>query len=68
MGERYLEKAQETGRLIVPSKLGAIPEEAYDLDLSELSLAGKAHRTVFLPHGMGGSRAEPKRGILTPYS
>jgi hypothetical protein len=40
MGEPYLEKAQRTGRLIVPSKLGAIPEEAYEMDLSELSLAG----------------------------
>ena len=60
MGERYLEKAQDTGRLIVPSKLGAIPEEAYDLDLSELSLAGKAHRTVFLPHGMEGAGRNQK--------
>ena len=40
MGEPYLEKAQRTGRLIVPSKLGEIPEEAYDMELSELSLAG----------------------------
>ena len=38
--EPYLEKAERTGRLIVPSKLGMVPEEAYSLQLSELSLAG----------------------------
>ena len=40
--EPYLEKAQRTGRLIVPSKLGNIPEEAYEMPLSELSLAGNS--------------------------
>eukprot|EP01043_Picozoa_sp_COSAG02_P027241 COSAG02_NODE_1598_length_11761_cov_15.902418_8_plen_91_part_00 len=53
MAEPYLEKATKTGRLIVPSKLGAIPEEAYDMNLNELSLAGKAHRTVFLSRRNG---------------
>jgi hypothetical protein len=38
--EPYLEKAVRTGRLIVPSKLGVVPEEAYDMQLCELSLAG----------------------------
>ena len=40
MSEPYLEKAERTGRLIVPSKLGAVPDEAYTMELSELSLAG----------------------------
>ena len=38
--EGYLEKAQRTGKLIVPSKLGMVPEEAYSMPLQELSLAG----------------------------
>eukprot|EP01043_Picozoa_sp_COSAG02_P021480 COSAG02_NODE_1092_length_14622_cov_95.061971_2_plen_76_part_00 len=69
MGEPYLEKAQRTGRLIVPSKLGAIPEEAYEMDLSELSLAGAcplrlltlvlhAHACRAPPCGMGAGSSE----------
>jgi len=44
--EPYLEKAVRTGRLIVPSKLGAIPEEAYGMQLSELSLAGNMLKSL----------------------
>ena len=54
MGEPYLEKAERTGRLIVPSKLGAVPDEAYDMELHELSLAGAralSLRTKITPPG-----------------
>lgn len=37
----FLEKARETGKLIVPSKLGEIPEEAYTMELTKLSLSGE---------------------------
>ena len=44
--EGYLEKAQRTGKLIIPSKLGEIPEEAYTIPLTELSLAGNMLKTL----------------------
>eukprot|EP01047_Picozoa_sp_COSAG01_P078927 COSAG01_NODE_14773_length_1412_cov_1.445545_1_plen_94_part_00 len=44
--EPYLEKAVRTGRLIVPSKLGVVPEEAYGMQLSELSLAGNMLKSL----------------------
>ena len=62
MGEPYLEKAQRTGRLIVPSKLGAIPEEAYDMDLSELSLAGALRPHARRPSGCNAQNGMEQRG------
>eukprot|EP01052_Picozoa_sp_SAG31_P029098 SAG31_NODE_2866_length_4979_cov_3.027869_6_plen_87_part_00 len=44
--EPYLEKAQRTGRLIVPSKLGCIPDETYSMKLHEISLAGNMLKTL----------------------
>ena len=61
--EPYLEKAERTGRLIVPSKLGCIPDEAYTMKLHEISLAGNMLKTLdprlakvrlVLPSGGGG--------------
>jgi hypothetical protein len=70
MGEPYLEKAERTGRLIVPSKLGAVPDEAYDMELHELSLAGA--RALSLPvenkdHATGApSPFPPPRCVIQP--
>ena len=44
--EGYLEKATRTGKLIVPSKLGMVPEEAYHIPLQQLSLAGNMLKTL----------------------
>jgi len=44
--EPYLEKAVRTGKLIVPSKLGIVPEQAFSMQLRELSLAGNMLKTL----------------------
>jgi hypothetical protein len=67
--EPYLEKAERTGRLIVPSKLGAIPDETYTLTLTELSLAGNMLKTVdarlaSVRHASAAQHAHPRAMVL----
>ena len=67
--EPYLEKAERTGRLIVPSKLGAIPDETYTLTLTELSLAGNMLKTVdarlaSVRHASAAQHAHPRAMML----
>ena len=57
--EGYLEKAQRTGKLIIPSKLGEIPEEAYTIPLTELSLAGNMLKTLDARLAQVRSSAQP---------
>ena len=66
MSEPYLEKAERTGRLIVPSKLGAVPDEAYTMELSELSLAGALDHAAAPIGGPAGGEAATRAAPFCP--